>query len=488
MRTSNLVGVGLGLTATLISSALGQTSIYCCTTGVNIYVTQTVTQVFATPVLIDAFIPANTDIVINDGLTIPVTDAPTHLVTEVIALRTSTTVSVSSTVVSDYRLCSTSGSSTIVVSTLSSIESSFTAATSGATTSEGGSSIVTGASAATSTGAVSTSEGGSTTAVGPSSVVSSSTELPVTTTVVSSTTTASSTPSCIPLDTLPLVCGTQLPAACLTLPPTPLAADLTACGTALGTFDAIPALAACLVPGLLSGAEVETCLLEAVEGICIQVLPEACLVLNTILLPVASELDACLDSIIPFATVTVTDCLNIVGPTSGPGALACVAASLNLAPIDTELAACPADITGAIFDCLTLPASCQAFAGIPLGDILDLGTVSVNCITDLTADGIAPIGAFVTCATNIVGFSGDQILTCLNTQVADTCLTTLPAACLDLADVTDPATILADLPACQASIGVYLTPDAATCLAAPITTGRNLVLCLITALTQVPMI
>lgn len=95
MRTSNLVGVGLGLTASLISSALGQTSIYCCTTGVNIYVTQTVTQVFATPVLIDAFIPANTDIVINDGLTIPVTDAPTHLVTEVIALRTSTTVSVS---------------------------------------------------------------------------------------------------------------------------------------------------------------------------------------------------------------------------------------------------------------------------------------------------------------------------------------------------------------------------------------------------------
>lgn len=256
----------------------------------------------------------------------------------------------------------------------------------------------------------------------------------------------------------------------------------------MATFAAIPAIGACLVPGLLSGAEVETCLLEAVEGICIQVLPEACLVLNTILLPVASELDACLDSIIPFATVTVNDCLNIVGPTSGPGALACVAASLDLAPIDTQLAACPAGITGAIFDCLTLPASCQAFAGIPAIDVLLLGTTSVNCITDLTTDGIAPIGGFAACALDITGLSGDQVLACLNTQVADTCLTTLPAACLDLADVTDPATILANLPACQASIGVYLTPDAATCLAAPITTGLNLVQCLITALTQPPII
>lgn len=83
MRVSNSAGFGLALAMSSVGLALGTDFTPCCTSGVTVVVTQTTVRILEIPVTIDAYIPVNTNIVIDKNLTIEVTNAPTHLKTEV---------------------------------------------------------------------------------------------------------------------------------------------------------------------------------------------------------------------------------------------------------------------------------------------------------------------------------------------------------------------------------------------------------------------
>jgi hypothetical protein len=94
MRVSNLVGAGLGIAAPLFGSALGNVFTPCCRDGVTVFVTETTVQILKTPIAINAFFPTNTDIVLDENLTVVVTDAPTHLRTKVTEIDSTSLISV----------------------------------------------------------------------------------------------------------------------------------------------------------------------------------------------------------------------------------------------------------------------------------------------------------------------------------------------------------------------------------------------------------
>lgn len=72
-------------------------------------------------------------------------------------------------------------------------------------------------------------------------------------------------------------------------------------------------------------------------------------------------------------------------------------------------------------------------------------------------------------------------MTCLTDALSDTCISSLPQACLDLVDDT-AIELVVDVPLCTAALGPFAVGAAATCLSSGLTNGNSMIECLDTAL------
>lgn len=132
----------------------------------------------------------------------------------------------------------------------------------------------------------------------------------------------------------PQACVSELPPDCSVISDlvgTAIIPQLTTCVTALGTY-AVGAVTTCLDPLKIlagtQGSSVVSCVLDALSGVCIQALPDACSNLISVSQgELTTDIPKCIAALGPFASGGVLDCLS-PAPASGQAAVTCITKAL----------------------------------------------------------------------------------------------------------------------------------------------------------------
>ncbi|KAM3498005.1 hypothetical protein MY10362_008662 [Beauveria mimosiformis] len=361
------------------------------------------------------------------------------------------------------QICTSATASSTVVTTPASTATDASSSSATADTSETNTSGASASETNTSTG-TSASET-STSTDSSASDTSSSTEATSTTETETNTSTATTTSSsCVPTTQAP-ICATGLPAPCAALssanglalvPLVPLCAATLA---SLGTTQTASCLATTITLTTV-GADIVTCLNQAITSVCITSLPQACLDIPTapaVNLP--GDVAACTTALGPFAvnaaatclTTAVTDPLNVLSCLQtaiglGDGSGGCPTSSINTTPVSTA-----ADTTSSATDSTSSAASSETS---PTTDSTSSTTSSeTSSSTDTTSS-----------ATSTDTTSSTSCIPTPTGAAPSACVTAVPAACAAIGSLNGLA-ILPALAGCTLALGPYAVGNTATCLA-----------------------
>ncbi|KAL6915066.1 hypothetical protein FSST1_012826 [Fusarium sambucinum] len=337
----------------------------------------------------------------------------------------------------------------------------------------------------------------STTTGAESTDISSETDTPTSSVEATSISTASPTTAepqtssaseCIPSATsTSSFCDVALPAGCQALETTNgilLVPVIAACTLALGPF-AAGNIATCLAttPSLFTvGADIAECILTALEGRCITTLPDACTDLeDSNGLALVANVALCATALGPFAAGSAATCLAtgaITSSTQGTSIVECLRIAFGFdsgtgtvtgSALCSEPTTTPPDPV-----CATIPEPCS-----DLADTNGLALIVAIPVCTAALGGFA-VGNVATClGTNLITQNtlGETVVECLEDALSETCITSLPEPCLDLAGNT-AAQLVVNLPLCTAALGPFAAGAAATCLTSGLTNGNSVVDCL----------
>ncbi|KAM3550080.1 hypothetical protein MY1884_008428 [Beauveria asiatica] len=363
--------------------------------------------------------------------------------------------------------------------------------------------------ASTATDTSSSSSDTSSSAEATSTTETSSTETSSTETNTSTSTTTSS--SCVPTTQAP-VCAAGLPAPCaalssangLTLVPlVPLCAATLA---SLGTTQTAACLATTIALTTV-GADIVTCLNQAITSVCITSLPQACLDIPTapaVNLP--GDVAACTTALGPFAvnaaatclTTAVTDPLNVLSCLRtaiglGDGSGGCSTSSINTTPVSTvtttsattssdtssatdSTSSVAPDATSASTDTTSSTTSSDTSSTTPsetspTTDSTSSTTSSeTSSSTDTTSSATSTDTSSSTATTTTTTTTTTTITTsstsCIPTPTGpapSACVTAVPAACAAIGSLNGLAIVPA-LAGCTLALGPFAVGNTATCL------------------------
>ncbi|TPX13362.1 uncharacterized protein E0L32_006335 [Thyridium curvatum] len=129
-----------------------------------------------------------------------------------------------------------------------------------------------------------------------------------------------------------------------------------------------------------------------------------------------------------------------------------------------------------------LPQACESLSsssGLALIPLVPL------CLAALGPFAVGNVATCLTTDTISVTTAGTTIVSCLNTALSGTCISSLPAACSNLSNENGLA-LVADVPACVVALGPFAVGEALVCLStssiAETTTGASIITCLNNAL------
>ncbi|KAK2756831.1 UbiD family decarboxylase [Colletotrichum kahawae] len=286
-------------------------------------------------------------------------------------------------------------------------------------------------------------------------------------------------------------CSVSLTDSCAQLSSTnglALAPVIAACTLELGPYAAGNVLT-CLSTTIsltTTGQSIANCVTNALEASCPTTLPDACVNLQTSNgLALLTDIPLCTAALGPFAVGTAATCLAtgaISALTQGSSVFECLQVAFGLAPsvvTVTNPALCPTQApTATPSVCATVPAPCES-----------LSTVDAFALIPAIAACTAALGAFAvgnaaTClATTAISVTntGSSIVSCLESALSATCISTLPQACLDLAG-DDAVALAVDLPLCVTTLGPFATGAALVCTTSGLTNGDSIIQCLSIAL------
>jgi hypothetical protein len=223
--------------------------------------------------------------------------------------------------------------------------------------------------------------------------------------------------------------------------------------------------------------------LTALEGRCITTLPDACVSLEESNgLELVADVAVCAVALGPFAVGSAATCLatgSITASTEGASIVECLRIAFGFdsgtgTVTDGVLCVEPTPTPNPQPICATVPEPCQNLA-----DTDGLALIAAIPVCTVALGGFA-VGNVATClGTDLITENtlGETVVGCLEDALSETCITSLPEPCLDLAGNTVVELAL-NVPLCTAALGPFAAGAALTCLTSGLTNGNSIVDCL----------